>query len=90
MRGQVIHLNLDMKPARYQEATTVVMQPPIKPSHVFLGESCINFLCPKHIPAAKPLSKFGKSCSRQLRCSTRVPSDDKQALPQARIGKECL
>jgi len=64
VRGQVIHLNLDMKPARYQEATTVVMQPPIKPSHVFLGESCINFLCPKHIPAAKPLSKFGKSHRR--------------------------
>lgn len=51
VRGQVIHLNLDRKPARYQEATTVVRQPPMNPSQVFLGDSWMSLRCPKHSPA---------------------------------------
>ena len=51
VRGQVIHLERDMRSARYQDDTTVSTRPPKKPSHVFFGDSLISGVRPKKKPA---------------------------------------
>lgn len=50
-RGQVIHLKRDRMSASRAATTTVPMKPPMKPSHVFFGDSLISGVRPKKNPA---------------------------------------
>lgn len=49
--GQVIHLNCESNLARKNADMTVPMKPPMKPSHVFLGDNFIRGVRPKKKPA---------------------------------------
>lgn len=69
-RGQYIHGNCAKTHVMMKAATMVPIAPPIKPSSVFFGESCISGVRPHVMPA--------RTRRRPLRCAqnaaTRTPA----------------